>query len=317
MASFTTDTLINSVKVRASIPSAQVTFTDADFIQFANEEISLELVPLILKARQEFYVTTSDIQLVAETTRYSIPYRSIGTKIRTLFHADANGNLTKLTRIEPELREEFGNSDNVSNDPFAFYMEGNDIVLCNPINDVNGSLRVSFYMRPNELVEENRVGIITAINTATGTLTISGSVPSNITVGSYIDLVEARPGHKLKDYDLLVTAVNTATRTVSVGANNLPTNLIVGDHCCTAGETKIPQIPADLHVVLAQTVACRVLESIGDEAGLKSAERKLDRMVANTLTIISDRTEGNPKKILNTNSPLWRNRRAYRRVGGY
>ena len=57
-AAFTSDKLIRSVKRRAMIPENQSTFLDADFLEFANEEISLGLLPSILRLHEDYLLFT-------------------------------------------------------------------------------------------------------------------------------------------------------------------------------------------------------------------------------------------------------------------
>ncbi len=64
--------------------------------------------------------------------------------------------------------------------------------------------------------------------------------------------------------------------------------------------------------MLAQSTACRILEALGDLDNLKFAYEKLNKMSARMLNIIEDRTEGNPKKIVNRNGFLRNGFRRYR-----
>ena len=81
---------------------------------------------------------------------------------------------------------------------------------------------------------------------------------------------------------------------------------IRADLVTLAGETIIPQIPDELHSMLAQRVACRCLEALGDQQGLQAANLKLAEMEAKSATLINDRIESSPQKIVNRNSPLMR-----------
>lgn len=312
----TTNTLLESVKVRGTIPSAQITYTDDDLIRFANEETSLVLVPLILSTHEEFFVASISIPLVSNQNNYKIPYRAVGTKVRDVFMEDSSGNLYPMARIEPENINIFQNGTD-SLQSRAFYIQGNELVLVPNVGaGVNGSLRIFYYFRPNDLVQEVRVGDITAIDLNTGEISVS-ALPSNITAASLIDFVELKPGHKTKGFDITVLTSNPSINTITIDPALIPSDLEVGDTLCSAGETKIPQIPSDLHVILAQCVNCRVLEAQGDTAGLQLAQAKLNDMQARLMNIIDSRTEGSPQKILNVQSFLRRGRYNYRRSGSF
>jgi hypothetical protein len=296
----TSDTLIESVARRASIPEGQQTFEDVDFLAFANEEIQNAILPLILSMNEEYYVTSEDISLVASQSNYAIPYRAIGGKLRDVFYKDTQGNLQEMTRISPDDRSYF-QASNVSNFYEAYYIQGNDIILCPNVSaTVVGSLTVSYYLRPNQLVAEDRVATITAINIVGSTTVYTVDlVPDDMTVTSELDILQAKPGFKTRDFDLTPSAVDSAAETITFLTANVPAGVVVGDHITFASECKIPQIPVELHSILAERVAARCLEAMGDQAGLQAANQKLSEMEQKSSTMIDNRVEGAPMKINN------------------
>jgi hypothetical protein len=299
----TSDSLISAIKRKAMIPSNQNTFTDADFLAFANEELKIGLLPSILQLHEEFYVYPQTITLQANKSKYQIPYRSVGSKIRDLFYKDTNGNLVEMSRILPEdksLYQQFGGNSNY----LFYYIEGNNIVLTPDVGpSVNGSLVVTYYLRPSDLVAENRVAIITNITTddvaGTTTYTVDG-VPTGMIAGtSTLDLLQAKPGHKIRNFDIVAQNVNTINKTITFNTSDVDSETEIGDHIAFAGECMIPQCPSDLHAVLAQRVAARCLEALGDTQGLQNANAKLQEMELKTIGLIDNRAEGSPTKIVN------------------
>jgi len=309
----TSDTLIESIKTRAQIPDNQSTFTTANFLALANEEMDIGLVPTVLSLHEEYYVYSEEITLEASKSRYPIPYRAIGGKLRDLFYKNTSGDLLEMSRINPEDKATFQNSTANTNFGF-FYIEGNDIVLIPDVGtSVTGTLLASYYLRPNDLVEESRVAIITSISSSGGTTTFTvDGVPTNMTTSTPVDLLQAKSGHKIRSFDVSPTSVNSTTNTIEFDDNDISSDIEVGDHIAFAGESIIPQCPSDLHSVLAHRVACRVLEALGDREGLAAANQKLAEMELKTATLIDNRVEGAPIKILNANG-LLRNSRIRRR----
>jgi hypothetical protein len=300
MASYmTSSTLIDSVKRRESIPTSQVTFETEDFLAFANEEISVGLLPSILQFHEEYLVYSSSIPLVANRNDYSIPSRAVGNKIRAVFYQDSTGNLTEVSRVFPEDRAQYDVSDELH-----FFLQNNSIVLVPGVgSSVSGSLLVMYYLRPNQLVEESRIAAITAIDRTTGVLTVD-AVPSVISASTPVDLIEKNGGHKTLQLDVTPIVVNSTTNEITLNLADIPDDLAVGDHVALAGECMIPQIPDDLHVVLAQRVAARCLEALGDQNGLNAANTKLAELEQRMGNVIDNRTEGNPQKAVNKNSFL-------------
>jgi hypothetical protein len=73
-----------------------------------------------------------------------------------------------------------------------------------------------------------------------------------------------------------------------------------------AQECFIPQIPQELHSMLAQRVSCRCLEALGDMQKLQMANAKLQEMEKRTDNLIDNRAESSPQKVVNSKGPLSR-----------
>lgn len=305
------DELLASIKLRAAVPLAQISFEDSDLLNFASEEIDLKVVPSVLAVREEFYVTTETIPLVSGQSNYSIPYRAIGGKVRFVYLQSSDGTVKPLAQIPMEHIPEYQQSSFAYQNA-GFYLQSDELILLPPVTgQTTGSLVIKYYMKPNKVVETSRGGAITAINTTTGEITLD-NVPANITTGSEIDMIQSKSNHKTKGYDITVISANTTTKVVTVDPLDIPTELVIGDIICTAGESTIPQVPSELQVMVAQAVACRVLEAIGDTQGLVNATAKLQDMEAKLLNVIDSRVEAPGRKIVNINSFINNGRRIRR-----
>lgn len=295
MASYlTSNTLIKSVKRKENIPSSQATFEDEDFLAFANEEISIGILPSIMQFHEEFLVHSQEIPLVSGKKKYAVPSRAIGGKVRSLFHKDASGTLAEMARIFPEDLAIFRRQESGA----FFYLENNYIVLVSDPKSNPGSLLISYYLRPNQLVVEERVAEIKNINRATGEIFVDG-IPTVFKVTSKLDMLEVGGGHHTLALDAVPTGINTSTKTITFAPASIPEDLEVGDHIALAGECIIPQIPDDLHTVLSQRVAIQCLKALGDQAGVQAAMQKLMEIEARMGNLIDNRTEGNPQKVTN------------------
>lgn len=299
----TSDSLIASIKRRALIPSNQSTFTDDDFLAIANEEMNIGMVPSIIQMQQDYLLTTEVVPLLTDESRYKIPSRAIGNKLYDVMYKDTNGNYMEMVRIEKSDLAAYNGPATIGYTR-TFYVENGEIVIYPDVTGTQtGTLEMSFYIRPNQLVSEDRIGVITAINTSTGEISLS-ALPTVFNLSQTYDFIEVTSPHVLLAYDLSPTAINTTTKTITFTPGQLPDDLEVGDHVALANETKIPQIPADLHVVLAHRVATRCLEALGDTQGLQNANAKLVEMETKTNTLINNRVTSAPQKIVNRNSIL-------------
>lgn len=296
----TTNQLLESIKRRGFLPNAQNTLTDDDLIGFINEELYDSIVPMIMLVKEEYFAYMTDISFVSEQDKYLIPYRAIGQKIRDIKYKDTQGNLFQMTRIQLEDRHYFQGAN--QNRYKCFYFEGNEIVVFPGVGtNPTGSLNVIYYLRPNSIVKENRVGVITNINTSTGVITLS-DLPTHLTAGKKIDFLQSQSGHKTLKFDVIITAVDTVAKTVTVSTSDLPSNLQVDDHIASAGETMVLQIPSELNSILVERVVGRCMAALGDQESLAASIAKVTEMEYKANSMIDDRSEGSPKKVNNLNS---------------
>lgn len=487
---FTSNTLIESIKNRALIPSTQQTFTSADLLRFANEEMLIGIVPLVERFHEEFFIFEEATPLISNQRSYEIPYRATGNKLRSLYLLDAQQNRFPMTRVSADNLEYYqGNGYGQS--IYGFYIANNTVNLLNVSSqDSNSKLLYSYYMRPNKLVDETRVVKVASVAPSTGTnfstpggftvgtnqvvlplhnlidgvsgkfslvgfaglpfpfntndtyyikvsnpslveiysdkdlsspvimqnqwsfsdtdvnvssdtitlssslysdslpnalpvqfttggtlpsginpftiyflkrvgtntyevytdqnltfkvdistqgsglfsvqqevipgtgtftantydITLQTSVPSAFTTLETYDIIQTKSPHKTLRYDLSPVYISGTVirfkkedmhRSID-DLNNTPVYVLpkAGDMIAISGETIIPQIPDELHSMLAQRVACRCLEALGDREGLSAANAKLAEMEERTATLINDRVEGSPQKVVNHNSPL-------------
>lgn len=381
-----TGDLIRSIKRRAFIPNSQETFTDEDLLEMATEEVNIGLVPLIQRMHEEHLIYYTEILLERGKTRYPIPARAHGNKLRDVALVDENDNIFEMHRYSINEISDFTNTTTYINTR-GFYLENNDVVLVNFDVNIGNKLRMYFYLRPNYLVSEDRGATIQSfIDTVeVNQITPRSGVITNITAGKTTTIESANHGLKTGDY-VLISDTNTtptivgfhavsfinannysiAVNTTSVGSltgsfdlalrvrkvrldripdefldatstkfdfvQNISPNKIIcydavvnsknqlgnefsfplsqvsevhiGSYINLAEQSFVPNIPTELHPILAQRVAVTCLEAMGDEQNKQSAERKLANMEKDAGTFLDNRVEGAPQKIKSRHSPL-------------
>lgn len=316
---YTTDSLIESVKRRAMLPESTQTFKDEDFLAFANEELDIGVVPLILSFHEDYLMRTDPVPLSGTKTRYQIPNRAMGNKIREVQFQDTSGIIYEMTRLFIEDLPYFQNGSlgSQAGSVRSFYMEGNEIVIT-PVNNtlpLAGNLLVSYYIRCSEIVSETRAATITAIDTTTGVVTLDTypTVFPSVS-GTLVDMTCHKSPFSILAFDLQPTAFgSTVNPSLTFDPADLPVNLTVGDTISLAEETIIPQIPVELHGMLSQRIAIRCLEALGDTQGLQNAMVKLQEMELKAGNIIDNRVEGAPLKVAPKHTFLRRSRTYMRR----
>jgi hypothetical protein len=288
-----TDNLISSVKRRA------------------NEEMDLGVVPHILSFHEDYLMDTVSLPIDGSTSRYKIPNRAIGNKVRDVRYRDGNGNLSEMTRVqkEDEMYYQFNGGGAVTMGLRPFLIEADEIVIPEGSNpNIGGFIEIVYYLRPNEIVSEDRTCKITAIDTNTKTITID-SFPDAFDGETVFDITSSKSPYKLVTMDITPTTLPDVSNLFFV-VDELPSGLSVGDIVALSEETIIPQIPLELQSMLAQRIAIRCLEALGDTAGLTNAMAKLQEMEFKTGSLIDNRVEGSPWKVVNFHSFL-RSRRKW------
>ena len=297
--------LIESVKRRAMIPTSQATFSEQDFIDILNEELNTGLLPYLISQHEEHLVTYIDVplsegrQLADGFRRFEIPYRASGNKLRDVAYINNSGNIFEMSRSSLEDMTEFQNIRNYK----VFYVEGNEIVLPQKFQDESGVIRMYFFLRPNTLVRDDKVGKIVDINTSTGVITLS-NFPDDFSNKPEMDFIMDKSPNKILKYDVQPTNSNVSVKTVTFSPSDLPTQLRIGDYIAKKEESSIPQLPVELHPILAQRAAVHCLEALGDTEGLGNAAAKLQSMEKSVMNIIDDRVDGAPQKVRNRHSTL-------------
>lgn len=380
---YTSNTLIDAVKRKISFPIAQVTFSEDNILTFADEEMFLAQVPSILQYHEEYFVYSENIPLVANTSRYAIPSRAIGMKLRDLFYLTTNNQLIEMSRINPDDKSFMQSQGNSYPTPIYYYLENNNIIVTPQVNDtVIGSLRFSYYLRPNALVKDERAAVsqsfsksvivsnatmlsgdsislnsmtfvadtdfaigvndavttnnlLTAINaiqesgfTANSndniltilyenrkskiitsntvafiiqqTITVNTTdVATDIVAGTLVDILQMDGGHSTLKFDVKLQPNSVSLNSITFPESDLPDTFILGDYICARYECIVPQIPTDLHNLLAERTCARILESLGDKEGLNAANEKIKELEYKQATILDSRVEGSPMKIVN------------------
>jgi hypothetical protein len=296
--------LIKTIRRRAFIPRSQETFTDDDFLEMATEEVNIGLMDQIIEARGDYLVYSVDIPMSVGTSQYAVPSRAHGNKLRDAVIVNEDGDIVyELSQLSLDEIIDFQSNYSYQKRTY-FYMLNNMLVLNDDVVKQGFFLRMYFYMRPNKLVLNERAGVIDAISDSTD---IDGNaikilsfttLPKHFTNSIKYDITGAISPNKIVHFNLIPSAINITTKTVTFLASDVP-SVAAGDYLTQAEETIVPNIPTEYHPVVAQRVAIACLEAMGDEQNKQSAERKLAQMEKAVLKIVTNRVEGAPKKIKN------------------
>jgi hypothetical protein len=410
--SLTADCLVKTSLRRAMIPSDQSTYTTEDILEIMNEEMANYVLPLVMSAHTEYFVYDEDITMNLCQSRYVIPYRAAGNKLRDIQFVDSGGSHYEFTLISIEDRVCYACNYTTSR-LIPYYFEADEIVMMN-FNRTGGNLRFSYFLTPSELVEDARGAKISTIGNHSGSVTITDSTklvsgtndtisvagvafaaiciasvcgcatfdasgtsaaaasdlssqinahsiagalvtasvscstivtvvadssstvltlsykdndcnigatvsnisttftldtfPTHFSCTTCFDFIKGRSPHKVRKFDSVVCSVCLTGKTVTfdnceltrastTGLTQEAITFVVGDYILKAEETILPQLPAEIHSILAQRTAIKLLEGLGDTEGMKNATEQLEVIEKKAMTLIGNRADGSPKKI--------------------
>ena len=167
----TTEELISALKIKGSFPSADDLFSDSDFLVLFNQQMKTEIIPIMLLLSEEYFLLSKDFT-ITQNGSYRIPSRAIGAKLRDLQFIDGSNNISSIDRLFEEDRP-LNNS--------GYYLMRNSVQL----NDgyTSGSLRMTYFARPGDLVLSSSCCLIQTIDTLNNQVVVN-AVPASFTTGA-------------------------------------------------------------------------------------------------------------------------------------
>jgi hypothetical protein len=295
---YNNEELINNIKRRCAVPTSQLTYTDADWVAIANDELQGEVVPLIMSTREEFFVEPYDLTSPADGV-IDIPANAVGSKLRSVVYRQQENPLiiNNLPRIDLDIVAGVGFMN--ANVIAGFYVQGNEIMLYpNTSVPTNSPMRLYFYRRTLVLAEPTKYGQVLTIDPDTNTVVLD-YMPSAWTTGTEVNGVSSLPGFKTT---LALATIQTASSPTVI--LDTVEGLSIGDYISNLGYSAIPQVPVEAHAYLAQLTAAKALEGLGDREGMAAALKKAEALKENLLVMISQRVDGSVKKVMNPSGGL-------------
>lgn len=177
----------------------------------------------------------------------------------------------------------------------------NNLLITDTTASTNNNITVITYAnRRQATVSSNPSGMLVQ-----STITVNTTnVPTDLTPGSLVDILQFDGGHSTLRFDVKLAHNSVSLTSLTFAESDLPDEFVLGDYICARYECIVPQIPTDLHMLLGERTAARILASLGDRESLMDAQKKIDRLEMKQATIIDNRVEGAPLKVTNRNGLL-------------
>jgi len=289
---FAIDALIAQVYRMESIATSSQTFNEEDIIEFLNLELQSTVTPVIQSVNEEFGVMSVDYPVSPLPDTVRIPTEATGARLRSVQLISSSGIIQNVPRLSPD---KIGQMNFWAN---GFYIKNNELVFY-PVPIVfQGTLRLNYFRRPNKLVQALAAGRITAIDTIGGLVTLDNApVPSNDWIGgAKVDVIHGDSPFDFVEQNLTILSATGPVLQFS------PTDvalLEIGDYVSLTGESVVAQfIPSEATYYLCQLAGARCLQALGDTEGYQVAQTKAAEMRTHLLNLVSDRIEGQPKRLI-------------------
>lgn len=290
---FTSDELINEMKVRQTVPTSQGTFQDADFVRLLNAAMLQKVLPAIHRVKEEYFIKYTDSAIVANQANYAIPVRAVGGQLRDVVYLDPDGTESELPRLQPEdLKRPIPT--------YGVILRSNEIIMSPTPLNATGSIRFYYERRPNNLCVVTSAGKISSIDTVLHQVVVV-TKPSTWAVGTKIDFTSGDPIFQSRGDGYAITGISGFT----ISFASLPTGLAVGDFAAESGFSPIPQLPYEGHLVMAQYAAAWSMRSLSNKRPAEDAEKAADNMLLDFVTLINPRIDGETKRFANTGNGIF------------
>lgn len=294
----TTTTFLSRVKAAALVPTHQITYTDADILDLANEEMDNLIIPKIISLREDFFVTRTDVDVLTGVDTLEIPERAVGRTIREI-------KLLQTTSTRPYslYRESITNDFAFSTEaglPKYHYFQGDQIKI-SPVPDQDyGVYQLFWEIRPSRLVTTTDVGIITSVSSTS--VTVQQNLNSAITTNAIVDLVKATAGYSPVYIDKVIGSISTGlgpkVATITGFSVSDPiTGIVAGDRLTLAFESDVIQMPDEAVACLVQATALRIVNNLATADQVSYIEKLLARNLDSLNRSLAPRNEAASFKI--------------------
>ncbi len=294
---YNTEILIQSIKQACSVPTSQLTYTDATWAQMSTRMLQTLVVPLIMSTREDYFVKYEDVVSPADG-RIPFPTDAVGSKLRNVAYIAQQNPLIviNLPRIDIDVVAGVGFYNIVT--LAGFYVEGEDIVLYpNTSVPTNTPIRLWYYRRCLDIAAPDKFGQVQSVDTMSNTVVLD-FVPYTWAAGTELNAIGSQPNFLVNNES---TIVNLSSPSIILDD---VTGIEVGDYISDRGYSAIPQIPVEAMNYLAQVVAVVALEGLGDRDGMAAADKVAGVMKDNLMVMISQRVDGSVKKVINPSGGL-------------
>lgn len=289
------DSLVDTVNLKMLNPSSQNTYQPADICSLMDNELSLNILPLLKSTQQEYFVYNVDVTIENGKSAYTMPTRAIGNAVRDVVLLDSGGNEVALNNLMREyIKVQFPFNFVPSIWSFGQYLSANEINLYNTLiqSYTAYTLRFITERRPGGLTLSSNCGQISVIS---GNVLTLSYVDPDWDTDTTFDIINQKPPFQSIGDDVAITAISGYQITLS----SVPEDIAVDQWVCPAMLSCIPQIPYELFPLLTELTVATLSEGLDMSQILAASNAKIKNYIGNSASLVRPRVTGSPRIIIN------------------
>ena len=325
MQKYSTDQLVLDILAIDNTPVSQQTFSQAQIVQYMDEELRGAIVPLFTKVRDEYFVHTWKFPVNPGDKGFTIPTQATGFRLRDIYLYDANDNfIAKFIRINPDQIPNMSGFNMNTLSSQSYYIENNEIVFF-PKLTMTGNLKVRYFKAPNHLgLSAECGGQITGL--LGGNQLQLDNVPTSWTVFSgpnavSIDMTTPYSPYNFVDFvqgtNLGQPVINSPLVSTTIGNiitvdNDTYASATVGSYIFENDRCSFVQfLPFEALQLIKLRASMRILKAQGDLTNLSVTAQLYNAAADDMTSLLTPKIENQPK-VITPSGMLARGFRRYR-----
>ncbi len=311
-----TTALLAAVRRDCFTANSDDNWADDKILGIADDCI-LQIAGALKKTKQDWFNDDFDVALVASQHGYDVPEEAMWSSIENAYLVDkTTGRLvSEFNVISSSNRTMFQNLDSLTGVPSSVYLNNSELIF-SPAPDANAvaaySCTVSAYRRPAQLCLPSVTARVTAVNSVTQTMTVSGT-PSTWAAEAPDPYTTATPW-RLDVYNRrLPNTRELWNKTITIPTSTayvfLPTitaaefaSIHVGDVLALRGTSPYVDLPPEAVPFLRQMIKKVILTAQTDSQALQVYLAEKADEAAQFIKGMSNRADGSPRKLSQYNA---------------
>ena len=299
-----TSAFLSQVRRAVQLDSNDETYPAADILTEATQALYERFAQPMQAIQQGYGVQRKTTALVVGQARYRMPPRAVVQGLQKLEVSGNNGLDWYQLRILTPSDETYASST-TGNGPSHFALEG-DTVRIYPTPQTAWLLRMTYYIRPSQLVAARTGGIVSSATS--GTIVVTNStVPTNMSTSGYLDVIHTTGCNEIVLADVPYTWPGGTTITLTLDTGQDTAMILAGDVVRAADETDYVPLPIEMHQALVSFTSATILLNKGDKEKAAQYVSKAESAIKRVIDAAVPRVKTQPFYLRTRNTYLRRN----------